>query len=260
MPGDNLGGRPGIVPGEAVDNRTGGALLQITNLNVAYGDVQVLWDVNLDVYQGEIVSLVGSNGAGKSTLLATISGLVPPRPGSSIRFQGQELAGTTSRAIFEAGIAHVPEGRRLFGSMTVRENLMLGAFRRDNKPEVEQDLQRILGLFPRVRERLNQLASKLSGGEQQMVAIGRGLMARPKLLMIDELSLGLAPVIIDGLIEILQQVNRDGTTILIVEQDVQTALELASRGYVLETGHITITDSAKALLQDERVKKAYLGI
>ena len=255
-----MGGRPGIVPGEAVNGRAGDALLQISNLNVAYGDVQVLWDVNLDVYQGEIVSLVGSNGAGKSTLLATISGLVGPRPGSSIRFQGQELAGATSRAIFEAGIAHVPEGRRLFGSMTVRENLMLGAFRRDNKAEVEQDLQHILGLFPRIKERLNQLASKLSGGEQQMVAIGRGLMARPKLLMIDELSLGLAPVIIDGLIEILQQVNQDGTTILIVEQDVQTALELAGRGYVLETGHITITDSAKALLQDERVKKAYLGI
>ena len=235
-------------------------LLQIRNLNVAYGDVQVLWEVELDVRRGEIVALVGSNGAGKSTLLATISGLIPPRPGSSILFQDQELAGATSQAIFEAGIVHVPEGRHLFGSMTVRENLLLGAFRRHNKAEVEGELEHVLELFPRIRQRLNQLASKLSGGEQQMVAIGRGLMAKPTLLMIDELSLGLAPVIIDALLEILQKVNQSGTTILIVEQDVQTALELAERGYVLETGYITLTDSAKLLLQDERVKKAYLGI
>ncbi len=235
-------------------------LLDIKGLNVAYGDVQVLWDVNLEVQPGEIVALVGSNGAGKSTLLATISGLVNPRPGSSIKFADKETAGIGARPIFEAGIAHVPEGRRLFGAMTVRENLLLGAFRRPNKAEIEQDLERILGLFPRVRQRLGSLASKLSGGEQQMVAIGRGLMARPKLLMIDELSLGLAPVIIESLIDILAQINQDGTTILIVEQDVQTALEIASRGYVLETGHITITDNAKTLLQDERVKKAYLGI
>ena len=247
-------------PDSMVSTQTEDLLLQIRNLNVAYGDVQVLWEVDLDVYRGEIVALVGSNGAGKSTLLATISGLVPPRPGSSILFQGQELAGATSRAIFEAGIVHVPEGRHLFGAMTVRENLLLGAFRRHNKAEIESDLRHVLELFPRIRQRLNQLASKLSGGEQQMVAIGRGLMARPKLLMIDELSLGLAPVIIDGLLEILQQINESGTTILIVEQDVQTALELAGRGYVLETGYITLSNSAKVLLQDERVKKAYLGI
>ena len=247
-------------PGGALVSQTDSTLLQIRNLNVSYGDVQVLWEVELDVFKGEIVALVGSNGAGKSTLLSTISGLVPPGAGSSILFQGQELAGATSRAIFEAGIVHVPEGRHLFGSMTVRENLLLGAFRRRNKTEVEADLQHVLELFPRIQQRLNQLASKLSGGEQQMVAIGRGLMARPKLLMIDELSLGLAPVIIEGLLETLQQVNQSGTTILIVEQDVQTALELAGRGYVLETGYITLTDSAKLLLQDERVKKAYLGI
>lgn len=260
MPGKNSAERPGVASERAVNSEGNGPLLQIRNLNVAYGDVQVLWEVDLDIYQGEIVALVGSNGAGKSTLLATISGLLQPRPGSSILFQGQELAGATSTAIFGAGIAHVPEGRHLFGAMTVRENLMLGAFRRDNKAEIERDLAHILDLFPRVRERLNQLASNLSGGEQQMVAIGRGLMAQPKLLMIDELSLGLAPVIIDGLLEILQQVNRGGTTILMVEQDVQTALELAGRGYVLETGYITLTDSAKNLLQDDRVKKAYLGI
>jgi branched-chain amino acid transport system ATP-binding protein len=260
MPENNSERRSREDSGSTVSHQADSPLLQIKNLNVAYGDVQVLWEIGLEVYQGEIVALVGSNGAGKSTLLATISGLLQPRPGSSILFQGQELAGASSRAICGAGIAHVPEGRHLFGAMTVRENLMLGAFRRASKAEVEQDLEHILALFPRVRERLNQLAGKLSGGEQQMVAIGRGLMARPKLLMVDELSLGLAPVIIDGLLEILQQVNRDGTTILIVEQDVQTALELAGRGYVLETGYITITDSAKLLLQDERVKKAYLGI
>jgi branched-chain amino acid transport system ATP-binding protein len=260
MPENNLDGQSQEDSGSAGRPQADSPLLQIRNLNVAYGDVQVLWEIGLEVYQGEIVALVGSNGAGKSTLLATISGLLQPRPGSSILFQGQELAGASTRAICGAGIAHVPEGRHLFGAMTVRENLMLGAFRRASKAEVEQDLEHILALFPRVRERLNQLAGKLSGGEQQMVAIGRGLMARPKLLMVDELSLGLAPVIIDGLLEILQQVNRDGTTILIVEQDVQTALELAGRGYVLETGYITLTDSAKLLLQDPRVKKAYLGI
>ncbi len=234
-------------------------MLQIQGLNVAYGDVQVLWDVSLDIFAGEIVALVGSNGAGKSTLLATISGLVTPRSGS-IKFEGRELAGASTREIVEAGIAHVPEGRRLFGALSVRENLLMGAFRRNDRAEIEADLENILQLFPRVKQRLNQLASKLSGGEQQMVAIGRGMMARPKLLMIDELSLGLAPVIVENLIEIIEQLNRTGTTILIVEQDVQTALEQAGRGYVLETGYITITDSAQALLQDERVKKAYLGI
>ncbi len=243
-----------------IRTQTDQPLLQIQNLNVAYGDVQVLWDVNLEVQSGEIVALVGSNGAGKSTLLATISGLVKPRPGSSIKFLGQELAGADARLIVESGIAHVPEGRRLFGAMTVQENLLLGAFRRNDKAQIEKDLERIYGLFPRVQQRKSQLAGKLSGGEQQMVAIGRGLMAQPKLLMIDELSLGLAPVIIENLIEILDQVNKSGVTILIVEQDVQTALEQATRGYVLETGHITISDSAKALLQDERVKRAYLGI
>ncbi len=234
-------------------------LLQIENLNVAYGDVQVLWDVNLDINQGEIVALVGSNGAGKSTTLATISGLLKPRSGS-IKFEGRELAGATTREIVQAGIAHVPEGRRLFGALTVRENLLLGAFQRTDKAQIEQDYQQVISLFPRLQQRLTQLAGKLSGGEQQMVAIGRGMMARPKLLMIDELSLGLAPVIVESLVEIINQLNATGTTILIVEQDVQTALEQASRGYVLETGYVTLSGSASSLLADERVKKAYLGI
>ncbi len=235
-------------------------LLQLSNLNVAYGDVQVLWDVNLAVYENEIVALVGSNGAGKSTMLATISGLLKPKPGSSIKFRGIELAGASTRAIVEAGIAHVPEGRRLFGALSVRENLLMGAYLRHDKIEVQQDLERVFNYFPRITQRTNALAGKLSGGEQQMVAIGRGLMARPRLLMIDELSLGLAPVIIENLIEIIQKVASEGTTILMVEQDVQIALEHAHRGYVLETGQITISDKASNLLLDERVKRAYLGI
>lgn len=239
--------------------RTGEPILKIDKVNVAYGDVQVLWDLSLEVYPGEVVALVGSNGAGKTTTLSTISGLLKPRNGSII-FNGKDIAGAPSDAIVQAGIAHVPEGRRLFGALTVKENLLMGAYLRKDKAEVEADLQKMLGLFPRIKERLNSLAVKLSGGEQQMVAIGRGLMARPKLLMIDELSLGLAPVIIETLVEIIGQVNKEGTTILIVEQDVQTALELANRGYVLETGHVTLTGPAQSLLQDERVKKAYLGL
>lgn len=234
-------------------------LLRVRGLNAAYGDVQVLWDVDLDVFAGEIVALVGSNGAGKTTLLATLSGLLRPRSGS-ISLAGKELAGADARTIVDLGIAHVPEGRRLFSALTVRDNLLMGAFRRNDKAAVHHDLERILTLFPRVRERLTALGGNLSGGEQQMVAIGRGLMSRPRLLMIDELSLGLAPVIMESLIEIIDQVNRDGTTILIVEQDVQAALEQAARGYVLETGHITLSGSGPDLLRDPRVRRAYLGI
>jgi branched-chain amino acid transport system ATP-binding protein len=239
--------------------KSGVPLLQIEKLNVAYGDVQVLWDVDLEVRQGEIVALVGSNGAGKSTLLATISGLLQPLSGT-MTFDGQALVGASTQRIVDLGIAHVPEGRRLFPAMTVRDQLLLGAFRRNDRKAVQADLERILTLFPRVAERVKAVARTLSGGEQQMVAIGRALMARPRLLMIDELSLGLAPVIIESLVQIIDQVNKDGTTILIVEQDVQTALEQATRGYVLETGHITLSGAASDLLQDERVRRAYLGI
>jgi branched-chain amino acid transport system ATP-binding protein len=237
----------------------GTPLLQIDGLNVAYGDVQVLWDIGLEVRQGEIVALVGSNGAGKTTLLSTISGLLQPRSGS-IRFDGQEIVGASTQQIVDLGVIHVPEGRRLFPAMTVRDQLMLGAFRRNDRAAVKADLEHVLGLFPRLAERIDALGRTLSGGEQQMAAIGRALMARPRLLMIDELSLGLAPVIIESLVEIIAQINRDGTTILIVEQDVQTALELASRGYVLETGQVTLRGPASDLLDDERVRRAYLGI
>jgi branched-chain amino acid transport system ATP-binding protein len=192
-------------------------------------------------------------------MLSTISGLLTPRSGT-IHFNGQNITGATTQSIVEAGIAHVPEGRRLFGALPVRDNLLMGAFRRKDKAQVNTDFNHIIDLFPRLKERLNSLAGTLSGGEQQMVAIGRGLMARPSLLMIDELSLGLAPVIIESLLGIIEQVNKEGTTILIVEQDVQTALEQANRGYVLETGHVTLEGSSQSLLQDERVKKAYLGV
>jgi ABC-type branched-subunit amino acid transport system ATPase component len=233
-------------------------LLRIRNLSVAYGDVQVLWGVDLDVLPGEIVALVGANGAGKSTLLAAISGLVVPLAGEIV-FDGRNIAGASTQQIVDLGIVQVPEGRRLFPAMAVRDQLLLGAFRRRDKAQVWADMARVLDLFPRLKDRTRQLAGSLSGGEQQMVAIGRALMARPRLLMIDELSLGLAPVIVENLVEIIRQVNQEGTTVLMVEQDVQTALEQASRGYVLETGRITLSAPAADLLRDERVKRAYLG-
>jgi branched-chain amino acid transport system ATP-binding protein len=222
-------------------------------------DVQVLWEIDLAIGPGEIVALVGPNGAGKSTTLSTISGIVRSRAGR-ILFNGQPIQEAPTKRIVQLGIAHVPEGRRLFSALSVRDNLLMGAFQRREKAKIADDLARTLDLFPRLKERLGALGGNLSGGEQQMVAIGRGLMSRPRLLMIDELSLGLAPVIVESLFEILGQVNRDGTAILIVEQDVQAALELATRGYVLETGQITLAGPSASLLGDERVKQAYLGL
>ena len=234
-------------------------LLQLEGVNVAYGEVQVLWDVSLKVYAGEIVALVGANGAGKSTLLSTISGLLSPRSGM-IAFEGQRIERASTQHIVDLGIAHVPEGRRLFPAMSVRDQLLLGAFRRSDRREVQKDVEKVLDMFPRLRERVFSLAGNLSGGEQQMVAIARGVMARPKLLMIDEVSLGLAPVLIEGLMETIGGLNANGMTILLVEQDVQAALERASRGYVLETGRIAVEGTAEALLADPRVRQAYLGV
>ena len=234
-------------------------LLSVQKLNVAYGDVQVLWDVDLDIAQGEIVALVGSNGAGKTTLLSTISGLLKAKSGQ-ILFNDQPISRASTQQIVEYGIAHVPEGRRLFPAMTVFDNLLMGAYCRQDKAEVEADLQKILAMFPRIKTRIKSLAGKLSGGEQQMVAIGRALMARPRLLLIDELSLGLAPLIVQQLIEIIATVNQTGTTILIVEQDVQVALEIADRGYVLETGTVSLSGSTDSLINNEQVKRAYLGL
>lgn len=236
------------------------ALLEVSGLNVAYGDVQVLWDVDLAVYPGETVALVGSNGAGKSTLLNALSGLITPLSGS-INVGGVDLADQPATRFVRAGICHVPQGRRLFVGMSVKENLMMGSFSRtDGAAAIQRDYEWVLTLFPRVKERLNQLAGKLSGGEQQMVAIARGLMARPRLLMIDELSLGLSPIMVDTIFEVIQAVQAEGRTLLIVEQDIQAALEHASRGYVLDTGRITHHGPAGDLLASDAIRAAYLGI
>ncbi|MEO5881037.1 MAG: ABC transporter ATP-binding protein [Caldimonas sp.] len=236
------------------------ALLQVQGLEAGYGDVQVLWGIDFAVRRGEIACVVGSNGAGKTTLLRTLSGMVAPRAGSA-RFDGQELAGATSETILRAGIAHVPEGRRLFRGMSVRDNLMLGAYlRSDDRADVQRDLDYVYALFPILEERERQDASTLSGGEQQMCAIGRGLMSRPTLLMIDELSLGLAPRAVEKLSESLLEINRTGLTILLVEQDVFTAFELATSGVVIETGRVAFSGTSDQLAEDPRVRSAYMGV
>ncbi len=232
--------------------------LVVEGLGARYGDTQVLWDVSLEVGEREIVALIGSNGAGKSSLLGAVSGLVRMR-GGRVRFGALDLTGLAPDAIVRAGVVQVPQGRRLFGSLTVEENLLMGAYLRTDG-QVKSDLERILGLLPRLRERYDFLAGRLSGGEQQQVAIARGLMARPKVLLIDEMSLGLAPVIVDQLLEFLKLINDEGVAILMVEQDVQTALEFARRAYVLETGRITLSGPAGALLDDPAVRRAYLGV
>ncbi len=234
-------------------------MLRIENLSAAYGAVQVLWDINLDIRDGEIVALIGSNGAGKSTLLATISALMKPRAGV-MKFDGADITHDTSDQIVERGLVHVPQGRRLFAGLTVKENLLMGAFRRNDRAQVQKDLDWVLSLLPSLERRLTLPAGKMSGGEQQMCAIGRGLMAKPKLLMIDEFSLGLAPIIVEQLMGVIQTINQQGTTVLIVEQDVQVALENAHRGYVLETGHIVLADDAPKLLNNDHVRAAYLGV
>jgi branched-chain amino acid transport system ATP-binding protein len=232
--------------------------LVVEGLSAGYGDTQVLWDVSMRIEPGEIVALIGSNGAGKSTLLGAISGVVKTWGGSA-RFGDVPLTGLEPDRIVKAGVLQVPQGRRLFGSLTVEENLLMGAYlRRDG--EVKSDLERILTMLPRLRERFGFLAGKLSGGEQQQVAIARALMARPKFLLIDEMSLGLAPVLVDALIDVLATIHATGVSILIVEQDVQTALEVSSRAYVLETGRITLSGPSAQLLDDPQVKKAYLGV
>lgn len=235
-------------------------LLEVDSLESGYGDIQVLWGVNLTVHVGEIVCLIGSNGAGKTTLLKTISGLLAPTAGS-IRLAGQPLASQSPEAILRAGIAHVPEGRRLFRTMSVRDNLLMGAYLRPaNDPTVLEDLDRVLTMFPRLAERARQDAGTLSGGEQQMCAIGRGIMSRPRLLMIDELSLGLAPRAVELLSESLLEINRSGIAVLLIEQDVMTALELAHRGYVLDRGRIAMSGRTAELADTPEVREAYMGM
>jgi branched-chain amino acid transport system ATP-binding protein len=233
-------------------------LIEVHNVDAGYGDVQVLWDVSLGVAEGEIVALVGSNGAGKSTLIKVISGIIEPMSGQ-VLFAGTDITHLPSEQIVSRGIIQVPEGRRLFPEMSVEENLLMGAFsRRDDG--VAADLEWMYDLFPILGERRRQEAGSLSGGEQQMCAMARGLMGRPKLLLIDEMSLGLAPIIVDDLIEMVTQINEQGTTVLLVEQDVQVALEQADRGYVLEVGRVVMEGPASELLDEPRVREAYLGI
>jgi len=237
----------------------GEKLLEVRDLSSGYGEVQILWDVSLEVRQGEVVALIGANGAGKTTLLYTLSQLVKPRSGS-VFFSGKDLTRARPEEVVGAGIVHVPQGRRLFPGLTVKENLLQGVYLRRDRAGIEEDLEWVFGLLPRLRERAGQMAGRLSGGEQQMCAIGRGLMSRPRLLLIDELSLGLAPLVVDSLLDLISQINRKGTTVLLVEQDVQVALEHAHRGYVLETGRIVQSSTAAELLEDPRIRQAYLGL
>ena len=235
-------------------------LLQVKNLCAGYGQVQVLWGTDLTVERGSIACLVGSNGAGKSTLLRAISGLIKPT-GGRVHLGNRDLTNATPGEILSAGIAHVPEGRRLFKGLSVRDNLLLGAYlRREPMIDLERDLEKIYRLFPILGERQRQDATTLSGGEQQMCAIGRGMMARPRLLMIDELSLGLAPRVVERIAEVLREINGSGLTILLVEQDVFTAFELADHAYVLETGRISVAGATSVLADDPRIRQAYLGV
>jgi len=235
-----------------------GNILEVEDIHTYYGSIQALKGISLDVREGEIVTLIGANGAGKSTTLRSINGLNRPRRGR-IRFQGRDITTTAPHDIVKRGIAQSPEGRRLFPRMTVRENLEMGAFQRGDRPAIREDLERVYTLFPRLQERRNQKAGTLSGGEQQMCAIGRALMARPKLLLLDEPSMGLAPVLVEKIFETLVEINQQGTPILLVEQNALMALDAADRGYVMETGTIALADDAKALRQNEQVRKTYLG-
>ena len=233
-------------------------LLKVEGLTSGFGAGPVLFGVDIEIRKGELAALIGANGAGKSTLLGTLSGLVPATAGS-VTFNGRNLTNARPEDVVKAGMVHVPQGRRLFGPLSVERNLTLGAYlRRD--PEIRSDLERVLSYFPALKDKLGRDAGTLSGGEQQMVAIGRGLMGRPRLLMIDELSLGLAPKVVERLIEVAREINGDGTSLLLVEQDVLVALEAADRGYVLENGRVVLSGPAAELQNDPAVKKAYLGI
>lgn len=235
-----------------------GTMLTINDINVFYGAIHAIKGVSLEVNEGEIVTLIGANGAGKSTILRTISGLLKPKTGS-IQFEGQEIAGMPAYEIVKTGISQVPEGRRIFAEMSVLENLELGAFTRKDKDGIKADMELVFERFPRLKERIGQLAGTLSGGEQQMLAMGRALMSRPRLLLLDEPSMGLAPLLIKEIFAIIQDINKTGTTVLLVEQNANMALSIAHRAYVLETGRITLSGDAKELAASDEVRKAYLG-
>jgi branched-chain amino acid transport system ATP-binding protein len=233
-------------------------LLKLDNVKTYYGNIRALKGISLEVDEGEIVCLIGGNGAGKSTTLMTISGILTPDEGDVI-YQGQSIVSVRPDNIVQLGICQVPEGRMIFPVLTVMENLDLGAYLRKDRNGIKEDLDRVFALFPVLRERSKQHGGTLSGGEQQMLAIGRALMARPKLLLLDEPSLGLAPILVDSIFDIIRQINNQGTTILLVEQNAQLALQFSNRGYVIETGEIALSDASAELLKNEQVKKAYLG-
>nr|WP_295970948.1 ABC transporter ATP-binding protein [uncultured Bacillus sp.] len=233
-------------------------MLKINGLNVYYGNIHALKDVTLEVNQGEIVTLIGANGAGKSTLLKTISGLLKPKKGS-ITFEGITIDGKPAQWIVKRGISQVPEGRRVFANMCVEENLELGAFLRRDKEGIKQDYQKVYQLFPRLFERRRQQSGTLSGGEQQMLAMGRALMARPKLILLDEPSMGLAPILVKTIFDIIKEINSTGTTVMLVEQNANMALSIACRAYVIETGRVVLSGGAEELRKSEQIKSAYLG-
>ncbi len=233
-------------------------ILEVENLNVFYGAIQALHGISFHVKKGEIVTLIGANGAGKTSTLRTISGLQRPRPGI-IRFMGEDITWMKPHDIVKKGVVHVPEGRRIFAALTVKENLEMGAYVRQDKKQIQESMEKVFAHFPRLKERLHQLGGTLSGGEQQMLAIGRALMSEPKILLLDEPSMGLAPILVEEIFHILRDINAMGVSVLLVEQNARMALSVATRGYVLETGYINIQGNAKELLANPRVRAAYLG-
>jgi branched-chain amino acid transport system ATP-binding protein len=234
-------------------------LLDVNDLNVYYGAIHALQGVSFSVEEGEIVSLIGANGAGKSTILRTISGLIRPRAGT-IQFKGQDITFTPAEQIVRLGISQVPEGRKIFAPLTVKENLLMGAYTRSDPQEIQTSMERVFTSFPRLKERINQLGGTLSGGEQQMLATGRGLMSRPSLLLMDEPSMGLSPILVEEIFRIIQEINSQGTSILLVEQNALMALSVATRTYVLETGRIVLSGNAREVAENPQVKAAYLGV
>lgn len=235
------------------------ALLEVDNVHSYYGNIHALKGVSLTVEKGEIVTLIGANGAGKSTTLKTISGIVRPRTGT-VRLAGEDLSVFPAHEIVGKGLSQVPEGRGVFARLTVMENLEMGAYIRDDAKQIAEDIERVFGIFPRLKERQKQVAGTLSGGEQQMLAMGRAMLARPKVLLLDEPSMGLAPILVEGIFETIQSINKEGTTVLLVEQNALMALQIAHRGYVIQTGEIVLQDDAKVLQKNEMVQKAYLGV
>lgn len=233
-------------------------MLKVSGLKVAYGGIQAVKGVTLEVLKGELVSLIGANGAGKTTTLKAVTGTQPVAAGD-IEFMGRSIKGQGSWDLVKQGLVMVPEGRGTFTRMTITENLQMGAFVRNDKPEIEADMERVFTTFPRLKERRNQLAGTMSGGEQQMLAMGRALMARPKVLLLDEPSMGLSPIMVDKIFEVVDEIHRQGVTVLLVEQNASRALQLAARGYVMDSGEITMSGEAKALLNDPKVRAAYLG-